>query len=240
MSLATTLATKKAVLLDIEGTTTSINFVYETLFPYARTQLAAFMAQPADEAKEAALVLLSQEYQADLAQGHQPPPWDNGLSYLYWLMDQDRKSTSLKAIQGQIWALGYENGTLKGDLFADVAPALVRWYQAGLILAIFSSGSIQAQKLLFRYSLAGDLTPYLSYHFDTTTGAKIVAESYTKIVQQMGLAAHEVVFISDSLAELAAAQQAGLTVFFSVRPGNPVQTSPDYPIISSFDPSVDS
>ena len=142
------------------------------------------------------------------------------LEYIYWLMDRDRKSTALKSMQGKIWKHGFESGELKGTLFDDVPEAFARWAKQGLV-AIYSSGSVEAQQLLFRYSIFGDLTPLIAGYFDTHTGPKGEAGSYAAIANAMEVAPAEVLFISDAVRELDAAREAGCETRLVVRPGNP-------------------
>lgn len=230
-SLAT--AGIRAVLLDIEGTTTPIAFVHEVLFSYARSQVKNFLAEHFDSAELLAdLERLRQEHALDLKQNLQPPALadetsvaeiDSVVAYVSWLMDRDRKSTGLKSLQGKIWKQGYLDGTLKAQLFADVAPAMERWRRAALKISIFSSGSALAQKLLFTHTEAGDLTGVISDYFDTTVGSKTDVESYRHIAAALGLRTSEVLFISDVVAELAAASGAGMQTILSVRPGNQPQ-----------------
>ncbi len=183
----------RAILLDVEGTTTPITFVYQTLFPYARQKLKTYLE----------------------AHGRLPE-----YQTFVDLMDQDSKSTALKDVQGQIWEEGYANGELVGEVFEEVAPALKRWRARGIDVGIFSSGSVLAQKLLFRHSSAGDLTPLLRWHFDTTVGPKTDPESYRRIASSIGVSPSDVLFISDVVRELDAARTAGVDTALCVRPGN--------------------
>jgi enolase-phosphatase E1 len=146
---------------------------------------------------------------------------DASLAYLLWLMDRDRKSTALKSLQGKIWKAGFESGELMGTLFADVPAALARWSAQGQV-AIYSSGSVEAQRLLFRHSIFGDLTALIAGYFDTRTGAKKDRASYAAIAAQMGVGPEEAVFFSDVVAELDAAREAGLETRLVVREGNAV------------------
>jgi enolase-phosphatase E1 len=141
------------------------------------------------------------------------------LAYIFWLMDRDRKSTALKSLQGKIWKAGFESGELKGMLFADVPPALERWSKRAKA-AIYSSGSVEAQKMLFRHTNYGDLTPYLSGYFDTRMGAKTAGASYAAIAAAMSVAPREVLFFSDAVRELDAAREAGCATRLVVREGN--------------------
>lgn len=170
-----------AILTDIEGTTSSIAFVHDVLFPYARARLPEWVA----------------EHGGDLAQ-------------LNAWMDADAKVTELKEIQGRIWAEGYAAGELKGHVYPDAAEALHRWHAHGLTLAVFSSGSVAAQKLIFGHSDQGDLSPLFSGWFDTTTGPKREARSYVLIADAMGIAPADILFLSDIAAETDAAKAAGM------------------------------
>jgi len=211
------------ILLDIEGTTTPIAFVTETLFPYARTHLPEYLgAHGATPECRAAVERLQAEYEADRASGEAVPAW-SPRAYLDWLMDRDRKSPALKELQGRVWEEGYRNGTLAGQVYDDVPPALARWRDAGVPVGIYSSGSVRAQQWLFRRSTAGDLTPLLSWHFDTAVGAKRTPSSYARIAEDVSLPPADILFISDVAAELDAARAAGLRTALMVRPGNPPQ-----------------
>lgn len=217
----------KGILLDIEGTTTPITFVYDVLFPFARTHAHEFL-------DDAALRELKTEYETDAARGLAPPPWfPSPLAYVHWLMDQDRKSTALKNLQGKIWKEGYQRGELHGEVFADVPGALERWHQAGRDVRIYSSGSILAQQLLFSTTRFGDLTRFLSGYFDTTTGPKGDPSSYRSIANAFSLPASEILFISDVTGELDAAAAAGMLVRLALRPGNHPQPSNSYQSLSS-------
>lgn len=209
----------QVILLDIEGTTTPVNFVYGTLFPYARKHLSEFLA---DNFSREDLVQLEMEYRQDTSSAK--PAWQMPpVEYLYWLMDQDRKSPALKSIQGKIWKAGYEEGTLQGELFPDVVPAMRRWKAQGRRICIYSSGSVLAQKLIFRYSYEGDISGLIDSYFDTEVGPKKEAESYREIARRLHKAPEEILFVSDSAAECNAAAKAGCLVRYSVRPGNKVE-----------------
>ena len=152
------------------------------------------------------------------------------------LMDQDSKTPALKELQGHIWEDGYNTGELVGAVFDDVKPALERWQRQGIAVGIFSSGSVLAQKLLFGHSSAGDLTPLLRWHFDTSVGAKTNPESYRRIAASMGESTEAVLFVSDIVAELDAARTAGMQTALSVRPGNAaVASGHGHRSISSFE-----
>jgi enolase-phosphatase E1 len=217
-------------LLDIEGTLAPMSLVTEQLFPYARTHFREFLkANLRDAAVRADLELLDKENRAET---DPTCPWTNGdpdadaetwcnknLAYLIWLMDRDRKSTALKSLQGKIWKAGFESGELKGTLFADVPAALERWSKRAKV-AIYSSGSVEAQRILFRHTIFGDLTPYVSAYFDTRTGPKIASPSYEAIAKAVGVWTAEILFFSDSIAELDAARKAQCYTRLVMRPGN--------------------
>jgi enolase-phosphatase E1 len=215
------------VLLDIEGTTTPISFVHDVLFPFARTHLDEFLQSDTNTHDlNGILETLAAEHAADAARGDAPPPRDQGdwpASYFRWLMDRDRKSPALKQVQGLIWERGYRAGELRGQVFSDVVPAIHNWRDAGIDVAIYSSGSELAQRRLFESIDEGDLTSSLSAFFDTRVGAKQSVESYRNIARALGRDPANVLFVSDVTGELAAARGAGMQVVLSVRPGNAVQ-----------------
>lgn len=194
----------RAIVTDIEGTTSDIRFVHNVLFPYARQHLAAYIAQ--HQHQQAVSALLN-DLRSEIAQPAATP--EQLVDILFSFMDQDRKSTALKALQGMIWRNGYLNGDFKGHLYPDVLPALQQWQAQGIALYVYSSGSIAAQKLLFGYSDEGDITPLFSGYFDTHVGAKREVASYRNIASQIALPASELLFLSDIRQELDAAQQAG-------------------------------
>jgi enolase-phosphatase E1 len=229
------------VLLDIEGTTTPIAFVHDVLFPYARARLNAYLrAHAGEDELRGVLATLRVEWLEDAKAKLEPPPWaladlPAAARYLEWLMDRDRKSPGLKRIQGEIWRAGYRDGTLKGEVFTDVPPALKRWKAAGLDVAIYSSGSVAAQKMLFGSTADGDLTAYLTGFFDTAVGPKVATDSYCRIASVAGREPGRILFVSDAPAELDAARAAGLQVLRAVRPGNKEMEGPSAEVIASFD-----
>ena len=229
----------RSILLDIEGTTTPINFVYQVLFPFARRRMRDYLNQhwSADDVQND-LVQLREEHAADLQAGLDPPALQTDVEstaeYIHWLMDRDRKSTPLKSLQGKIWQEGYESSELLSQVFDDVPPALNRWHRQGKQIYIYSSGSVLAQKLLFSHTVAGDLTPLLSGYFDTTTGAKQEAESYRRIAASIEQSPETILFISDVVAELNAAATAGMQCVLSLRVGNHTQPANPFPSINSF------
>jgi enolase-phosphatase E1 len=188
----------------------------------------------ADPDVQADLARLREEYAAEARQQAGLPAW-SPVEYVYWLMDRDRKSTGLKSLQGKIWEAGYRAGELRGraEVYPDVAPALARWRAQGRDIAIFSSGSVPAQRNLFANTTAGDLTAFIRAYFDTTTGPKTAALSYQRIATALGRQAGEVLFLSDVGAELDAARQAGMQTGLCVR-SRETATVPDHPIIRTF------
>jgi enolase-phosphatase E1 len=228
----------RVVLLDIEGTTTPITFVTDVLFPYARERVLDFLRRRGEEAAvREDRRRLREEHAADARAGASPPPGTGDVAsevaYVHWLMDRDRKSTGLKALQGRIWEEGYARGDLRGDVYADVPPAFERWRRQGRAIAIFSSGSVLAQRLLFRHTPLGDLTPFLAAHFDTTTGGKREADSYRRIATLLSHAPHEVLFVSDVAAELDAARAAGMGTALCWREPAPAPPS-EHPVVMTF------
>ena len=231
MTTAVSIEGMRGILLDIEGTTTPIAFVHKVLFSYARSHLRDYLSTHFDDES------VRQDLQALRAEGGS---FTNGIdsvvAHLNQLIDADRKSTGLKSLQGKIWHEGYADGTLRAQVYPDVAPALARWRVAGLNVSIFSSGSVLAQQLLFAHTEAGDLTPFINDYFDTTVGKKGDVESYRRIAKTLNLPASEILFVSDVVVELAAARKAGMKTVLSLRPGNPSQESADqFPTIQTFD-----
>ena len=218
------------LLLDIEGTTCPVSFVADVLFPYARAAIPDFLIS---QAQDPEIQQLAQEVEsawlkdtaAEAMALRQDDSQLQGLAriapYLQLLIDCDVKLTALKDLQGRIWRAGYANGALVAPLFSDVAESLQRWHQEGFTLAVYSSGSVPAQQLLYGHSTAGDLRPLFSHWFDTRIGIKQEQESYIAIAKQMKVEATQVLFISDALSELEAASRAGMAVLFSDREGNP-------------------
>lgn len=230
----------RALLLDIEGTTTPIAFVHEVLFQFARAHLRAFL--DAHQSSEAVMEIV-RRLRVEHEQDEQPPPWrggpddlDSAAAYAEWLMDRDRKSPALKALQGEIWDRGYRDGLLRGHVFDDVRPAFERWTSRGLTVHIFSSGSVLAQRWLFATSNAGDLTRFINRCFDTAVGPKIEPDSYRRIADALTLRPGALLFISDVTRELDAARAAGLHSLLAERPGNAAQPADStHPRITTFD-----
>ncbi len=233
--------TVQGILLDIEGTTSSISFVHEVLFPYARTHLVSFLQSNASPDCGAACEQIAKEA------GHASvDAWckatgksaiDLVIGEVHRLMDGDVKSTGLKALQGMIWAQGYHDGSLVSHVYPEVIPQIRRWRAAGFDIRIYSSGSVAAQRLFFGHVKEhGDCLALFTGHYDTTIGSKKEAGSYRAIAQDWGIAPRAILFISDIAAELGAAFQAGFQVAASVRPGNaPLPAGTTVPQITSFE-----
>jgi len=219
----------KAIVTDIEGTTSSIDFVKDVLFPYARERLPAFIETHADKAevqhwlheaaREAGLVSADRQEVIDLL--------------LHWI-DEDRKATPLKALQGMIWEDGYVGGDFQGHVYPEVAGKLHEWMARGIALYVYSSGSVAAQKLLYANSEAGDLTPLFSGYFDTEIGGKRDTDSYRRIAAQIGVPAGEILFLSDVTPELDAAAAAGFATILLARAPATCPTDSRHRCVSDF------
>jgi enolase-phosphatase E1 len=217
----------KAIVTDIEGTTTSIAFVKEVLFPFARANLAAFVRSHADAADVNALL---QDTQALIGK-----PMDNEqlIAQLLAWIDADQKITPLKSLQGLIWEQGYRQGAFTGHLYDDVPRNLQKWHAQGIALYVYSSGSVAAQKLLFGHTAQGDLTPLFTGYFDTHIGAKQEPAAYAKIAESITLPPAELLFLSDIQAELDAAKTVGFNTRWLCRDGA-LNNSVTHPQVSSF------
>lgn len=202
----------KAILTDIEGTTSSLSFVKDVLFPYARERMADFVRAHGQES--AVRKLLDEVKQLSGAANDA----DATRQLMRWI-DEDKKVTPLKALQGMIWEEGYRQGHFKGHVYEDAARKLKEWHAQGVKLYVFSSGSVQAQKLLFAHTDYGDLTPLFSGYFDTTVGNKREAASYKAIADAIGLSPNEILFLSDIKEELDAAGGTGMHVLWLIREG---------------------
>lgn len=227
----------KAILLDIEGTTTPINFVHKVLFPYSRERMNSFVAMHFGELRKEIEELVD-ESSHDEKYTVPVDPLEPGsvAAYLEHLIDTDRKSTPLKSIQGKIWQEGYRTGDLLAEVFDDVPEAFKRWSAADKEIAIYSSGSALAQRMLFRHTDKGDLTDHISDYFDTNVGAKREPESYETIAARMGYLPREITFLSDVLEELDAAASIGMACVLVDRPGHP-ERAPElkFKRVTSFD-----
>jgi len=217
----------RAILLDIEGTTTPVDFVTKTLFPYASRKFGAFIRENTVNAEVRAFVEdLQAQHRVDEQNGLQPPSWRDdseeerlrsSAAYGHWLITRDSKCTPLKALQGKIWQQGYASGELKGEVYSDVPVAFERWKRQGKMICIYSSGSVLAQRLLFGSVATGDLTQYVSAFFDTRVGAKAEAESYRKIAAAVSLEQGQFLFLSDAAKEIEAARSAGMQALLCER-----------------------
>lgn len=195
----------RAIVTDIEGTTSSISFVKDVLFPFAKRSVESFVKAHGHELR----VRECLDGARELAGNPGLSDADTVALLRQW-MDEDRKATPLKSLQGLIWEQAYVSREIQGHVYPDAVDGLRAWHARGLRLYVYSSGSIAAQKLIFGHTAFGDLTPLFSGFFDTTTGPKVEAPSYTKIARAIGLPPGEVLFLSDSVAELNAARTAGL------------------------------
>ena len=229
----------RGILLDIEGTTSSVSFVYDVMFPFVRRELVAFLREHGDEP----LVIVALEFTAkDL--GHSSlEEWRAAsgsdaevlAADVFRLMDGDVKATGLKQLQGLVWEAGFASGELQAHVYDDVPPALLAWNASGVDVRIYSSGSIQAQKLFFGHTIVGDLLSRFRGHYDTTTGPKKEAASYTQIAADFALPASEILFLSDIPAELAAARTTGMQTALVKRRGNAeVSSDHGHSVIHSF------
>lgn len=217
-----------AILTDIEGTTSSISFVHDVLFPYARERMAEFIRRYAEVPAVAGLLDdVRQEAGKEL-------DVEGCIAELIGWIDEDRKATPLKALQGMIWENGYRQGDFTGHVYADAEAGLRRWHAQGIPLYIYSSGSVHAQKLLFGHTEYGDMTPLFSGYFDTRIGHKREAEAYRRIVAEIGLPAEDILFLSDIAEELDAASEAGLKTTQLVR-DDKVVPAEGHPQTASFD-----
>ena len=232
----------KAIVLDIEGTTCPINFVSQTLFPFARRQLTQTICAPNRKASvSAAIQEAISEWKKDTdptsqalliqATSQNSPTEEEVVRYFEHLIECDRKSTALKELQGIIWEQGYASGELQSPLYPDVIPALDTWKQKGLTLAVYSSGSIKAQQLLYSHTTNGDITDRFSQWFDTRTGSKLKEDSYYTISQIIGIKATSILFISDHPGECDAALASGMETRFCLREGNPHRNGGHHQVI---------
>jgi enolase-phosphatase E1 len=216
----------RALLTDIEGTTTALEFVHQQLFPYARRELAAYVRTHEPELGDIFAATQAAANAATLST-------DALIAQLLRWIDEDRKVTPLKQLQGRIWRSGYESGELRGHVYEDAVQRLRTWHAAGIRIYIYSSGSIEAQRLLFSHTTVGDLTPLISGYFDTTTGPKLEPQSYHSIAGSLALPGSGIVFLSDHPGETAAAAQTGMQSVLLVRGDSPVAVT--QPSARSFD-----
>ena len=216
----------KAILTDIEGTTSAVSFVFDVLFPFAARHLPEFVLNHADQPEVAEQVAAVRA-----ESGESGASLERVVEILLGWIAEDRKATPLKALQGMVWEQGYRAGQLKGHVYPDAVEALRRWKEEGYDLYVYSSGSIQAQKLIFGCSEAGDLSPLFSGYFDTTSGPKREAASYQRIGAAVGLPGEQILFLSDVVQELDAAREAGLQTIGLAREGGELG---DHETVASF------
>ncbi|WP_339804450.1 acireductone synthase [uncultured Marinobacter sp.] len=205
----------RVVLTDIEGTTSSISFVHEVLFPYASEHIAGFVREGHSENPAIAAEL----DQVAERSGTPRDDLEGLISVLQQWIAEDKKETSLKALQGMLWEQGYQQGAFKGHVYPDAAEYLRFWHDRGLRLYVYSSGSVKAQKLIFGFSNEGDLTPFFSGYFDTNVGGKKEPQAYRTILGELGVEPATVLFLSDVEAELVAAEACGLKTCWLIREG---------------------
>ena len=219
--------TTRAILTDIEGTTSAITFVHDVLFPYASQALPDFVRAHSDDTDIAALLDDARE-----EAGEANADVERVIEILLGWIAEDRKATPLKSLQGHIWRDGYASGAFTGHMYDDAVDGLRRWHEAGMDLYVYSSGSVGAQKLIFGFSDAGDLTSLFSGYFDTHVGYKKEASSYRQIAESIGLPAAGILFLSDVAEELDAAREAGMRTTQLVR-GEDVVIG-DHPVARDF------
>jgi enolase-phosphatase E1 len=213
----------RAIITDIEGTTTSLSFVKDVLFPYARERMEGFVKQHTEDPQVASLLgevrVAAQDKDLDL---------EGVISQLLAWIDTDAKVAALKSLQGILWEAGYQSGDLTSHVYPDVECNLRAWHEAGFMLYVFSSGSVQAQKLLFSHTIVGDLTPLFGGYFDTRTGPKQEANSYRRIAEDIEIEPKKILFLSDVEEELDAAAEAGMQTVWLIREGelNPAALHP--------------
>ena len=230
------------ILLDIEGTTCPVSFVAETLFPYAQLALKDFLERHKDDPSISRLInnaedeWMQDQDKQSTALRHSSEKIQQAKhlkieSYLQLLIASDKKSTALKDIQGKVWKEGYTTGKISSELFEDAYKGLKKWHKQGFTLGIYSSGSVEAQRLLYKYTSKGDIENLFSHWFDTHIGNKKEQRSYTAIASSMACKPQNILFISDNSDECDAAKGAGLFTLYSLREGNPQQEPRDHPII---------
>lgn len=238
----------KSIICDVEGTTSSISFVKETLFPYALKNVEEYLkANWNEDATKTVVAALREQADEDkkaevegaltIPAGDSEDIIPDIVKYVEWQTSRDAKTGSLKTLQGLVWAKGYKDGSIKGHVYEDVSKALEQWTESGRKVYIYSSGSVDAQKLLFEHSEQGDLVKYLAGHYDTKIGAKTEKDSYAAILKNIEATAEEALFLTDVVAEAKAAKEAGLNVVVLDRPGNAELSEDDrkeFTVVSSF------
>lgn len=234
--------TGRGILLDIEGTTTSVRYVYDVMFPYVRRELDSYlMANWGTTSLIETCDLIAKDCGKESLEdwiGRNKSDDEARMlvrKEVIRQMDGDIKATGMKQLQGLIWKAGFGSGEMKAHLFDDVLPSIKKWHHAGIDVRIYSSGSVAAQKLLFGHTIHGSILPFLSGHYDTTIGGKKETNSYRIIAQDFKCKTNEILFISDIVEELNAAKEAGLETALSNRPENNPQPEHNHPVISSFE-----
>ncbi|CAF0908558.1 unnamed protein product [Brachionus calyciflorus] len=240
--------TVDTILTDIEGTTTSISFVKDVLFPYIRSNLKSYLEENFnnEECREDLKLLIEQSKLDKLTMGNKVPGisdnFDNkseliesAISNIIWQMDCDRKAKPLKQLQGHMWSYAYKNKIVSGHVYEDVVPAFDKWLAKNFKIYIYSSGSVEAQKLLFGFSDKGDMLKYFSGHFDTNIGLKVEMQSYKNILESLNKSANQVLFLTDLIREAEAATDAGLYVCLLRRADNPDKEIKNFIWVNSFD-----
>jgi len=204
------------ILTDIEGTTTSISFVHDVLFPYSQSRIKDFVLRNFNSPD--VLEALTQTRETAKSEDKKENiSNEEACEYLLKWIREDRKHPALKALQGHIWQEGYEKGEVLAHVYPDVLPALKKWKEQGHGIGVYSSGSVKAQHLLFKFSDAGNLLPYFAHHFDTKVGHKREVSSYIEISKTLGLSPSSILFLSDIKEELDAARAAGMRTTQLVR-----------------------
>lgn len=219
----------RVVLTDIEGTTSSISFVHEVLFPYAEEHIETFVKTGVADNP----AIRDQLNAVSERSGIPAEDVDGLVRELQTWIREDRKETPLKALQGMLWEQGYQQGAFRGHIYPDAAEALWHWHDRGLRLYVYSSGSVKAQKLLFGFSEVGDLTPFFSGYFDTQVGGKKEPSSYRNILGELGVEPETVLFLSDVEAELEAAEAVGIRTAWLVREGELPES--ERPVMRTFE-----
>ncbi|GBF38393.1 acireductone synthase [Leptospira johnsonii] len=221
-------------LFDIEGTTTPIEFVHKVLFPYSVQNFITFFSETSAETGFAEELILASKNETEYTEEVSDSA-ESLTKFCKYLVSKDRKLGILKEIQGRIWKKGYESGELKSTIFPDVPPFLERIRKSGKRAAVYSSGSVEAQILIYRYCEAGDLTVYFESYFDTAVGGKKESTSYTKIAEKLSLLPGSILFFTDIKEEADAASEAGVRSIIVSRPGNHPQAEHDYRVIKNFE-----
>lgn len=214
------------ILVDIEGTTTNISFVKDVLFPYAKVNCKSFLSQHFDDPEIKSivndLIQLAIRDEKPIEENTDKEKFiDSIVANVHWQISEDHKTKELKNLQGKIWKVAFEDGSIKGHLYEDVPRNFLKWIEEGRKLFIYSSGSIEAQKLLFGNSEYGDMSNLITGHFDTNVGHKQESQSYMKIAKEINIESNKILFLSDIPGEVKAAQKVGMNVILIDRPNNP-------------------